>query len=135
MALQQSVLLNGEWVTRDLDPLQMFKSMTAEGRTAQQLPAAPVYGLLTKTIIPSPIIRWILPVQLRSAQHNDVAMIGVRPILSTILGFPAGGFGSFVVIRRNSSSHRITGLSLCSKVPGVKHSALHAKPFVELTFS
>lgn len=33
-------------------------------------------GLLTQTVIPSPVIRWMMPARLRSKEHNDVVFIG-----------------------------------------------------------
>lgn len=45
-----------------------------------QLPShdQPKSGLLSQTMIPSPIVQWILPARLRSRHHNDVAFIGER---------------------------------------------------------
>ncbi|KAJ5170311.1 uncharacterized protein N7500_003094 [Penicillium coprophilum] len=37
-------------------------------------------GLLTQPLIPSPIIKWILPARLRDKHHNDVVFIGERRI-------------------------------------------------------
>ena len=46
----------------------------------EQLPRhdPPKNGLLSQTMIPSPIVQWILPARLRSRYHNDVAFIGER---------------------------------------------------------
>lgn len=41
-------------------------------------PDGPKAGLFTQTVIPSPIIQWIMPVRLRSKHRNDVAFIGER---------------------------------------------------------
>lgn len=78
MALQTNVLENGEWVTRNVDPLELFRqSRSTQPKTKQQLPSTPpTYGILTKTVIESPVVRWILPVQLRSSRCNDIAFIG-----------------------------------------------------------
>ncbi|KAL4891626.1 mono-functional DNA-alkylating methyl methanesulfonate N-term-domain-containing protein [Aspergillus ambiguus] len=37
-------------------------------------------GLLSQTLIPSPIIQWILPARLRHKRHNDVVFIGERSL-------------------------------------------------------
>jgi len=38
---------------------------------------APVLGILTQTVVPSPLANWILPVRARGSHFNDVAFIGV----------------------------------------------------------
>ncbi|KAI1436657.1 hypothetical protein GGR50DRAFT_686351 [Xylaria sp. CBS 124048] len=40
----------------------------------------PTYGVLTKTAIESPVVRWVLPAQLRASRYNDVALIGDHSI-------------------------------------------------------
>ena len=35
-------------------------------------------GLLTQTVLPSPVIQWILPARLRSKKLNDVVFVGHR---------------------------------------------------------
>ncbi|RMZ40289.1 hypothetical protein AFCA_003897 [Aspergillus flavus] len=40
----------------------------------------PRMGLLSRTLIPSPIIQWILPARLRSEHQNDVVFIGERSL-------------------------------------------------------
>jgi hypothetical protein len=37
-------------------------------------------GLLTHTLVPSPIIQWILPARLRSKYQNDVVFVGERSL-------------------------------------------------------
>jgi hypothetical protein len=37
-------------------------------------------GLLTQTLVTSPVISWILPARLRNKHHNDVVFIGERRI-------------------------------------------------------
>ncbi|KAI1849363.1 hypothetical protein JX266_004858 [Neoarthrinium moseri] len=78
MALQSNVLENGEWVTRTLNPRELFRqtSSSHQTKTKQQAPTPPSYGILTKTVFDSPVFHWVLPVQLRSSRNNDVAFIG-----------------------------------------------------------
>ena len=79
MSLQTQVLEDDQWVTRTITADELLReSTTARRKTGRQsLSKPPTYGLLTKTVIESPIIRWVLPVQLRSTRYNDVALIGV----------------------------------------------------------
>lgn len=77
MAVQGNVFENGQWVTRTLDPRELLGPTTSTPRSRLQPPEPPSYGILTKTVIASPVIRWVLPVQLRSSRNNDVAFIGV----------------------------------------------------------
>ncbi|KAF7719921.1 Uncharacterized protein PECH_005778 [Penicillium ucsense] len=37
-------------------------------------------GLLTQTVLPSPVIQWILPARIRCGHHNDVVFVGQRRI-------------------------------------------------------
>ncbi|KAH6659037.1 mono-functional DNA-alkylating methyl methanesulfonate N-term-domain-containing protein [Truncatella angustata] len=78
MALQTSVFENGEWVTRTLEPRELFRQTIAPQQPKLRRPSSmpPTYGVLTRTVIDSPVFRWVLPVQLRSSRHNDVAFIG-----------------------------------------------------------
>ena len=87
MAFQTNTLVNGEWVTRRIDVntvLQHYDQQDKEATvTAPEVETAPRLGLLTQTVIRSPLIQWILPVKLRKPGLNDVAFIGV-----SLLSFP-----------------------------------------------
>lgn len=37
-------------------------------------------GVFTQTLLPSPVIQWILPARLRNKNHNDVVFVGQRRI-------------------------------------------------------
>lgn len=37
-------------------------------------------GIFTQTVLPSPVIQWILPARLRSKHHNDVVFVGQQRI-------------------------------------------------------
>ncbi|KAI0888688.1 uncharacterized protein GGS22DRAFT_62226 [Annulohypoxylon maeteangense] len=78
MSLQTYVLEDDQWVARTVSADELLReNTTARRKTGRQsLSKPPTYGLLTKTIVESPVIRWVLPVQLRSARYNDVALIG-----------------------------------------------------------
>ncbi|KAK6957381.1 hypothetical protein Daesc_000165 [Daldinia eschscholtzii] len=78
MSLQTYVLENDEWVARTITADELMRDNSTPHRKTgrQSFSKPPTCGLLTRTVVESPVIRWVLPVQLRSAQHNDVALIG-----------------------------------------------------------
>ncbi|KAF9881367.1 thermotolerance protein [Colletotrichum karsti] len=79
MAFQTNILRDGAWVTTTVDLNTVLKGSTvAATPAAPPLPTAPDCGILTRTVIESPIARWVLPALLRSAHHNDVAFVGDR---------------------------------------------------------
>ncbi|KAF4773658.1 thermotolerance protein [Colletotrichum scovillei] len=79
MAFQTNVFRNGAWVTETIDLQTVLRgSTTNTSAVAPSLPAPPSCGILTRTVIDSPIARWVLPARLRSAHHNDVAFVGDR---------------------------------------------------------
>lgn len=81
MALETNTLVNGAWTTRTLDVnavLRHYDQQDKEANTkAADIEKAPTLGLLTQTVIRSPLAHWILPVRLRDPLLNDVALIGV----------------------------------------------------------
>ncbi|KAK4204118.1 mono-functional DNA-alkylating methyl methanesulfonate N-term-domain-containing protein [Triangularia verruculosa] len=76
MAFQTNVLRNGEWVTETISVQSIVKSQQVDAAPQQQVIKAPRCGLLTRTIVESPFIYFILPVRIRSPHHNDIAFIG-----------------------------------------------------------
>jgi hypothetical protein len=78
MAFQTNVFRGGEWVTETVDLQSFLKSQAAsKGPAKEPLLKPPRCGLLTRTVVESPVINSILPVRLRSPQNNDVAFVGV----------------------------------------------------------
>lgn len=60
---------------------RMEPTSSRRDKSRNELPprrAQPKTGILSQTMIPSPIIQWILPVRLRNSHFNDVAFIGDR---------------------------------------------------------
>ncbi|KAI0828438.1 hypothetical protein F5Y06DRAFT_290978 [Hypoxylon sp. FL0890] len=88
MSLQTYVLENDEWVARTVSADELMRDNAAPLRKTgrQSLSKPPTCGLLTRTVVESPVIRWVLPVQLRSARYNDVALIGDHSIQICELG-------------------------------------------------
>ncbi|KAI0908189.1 mono-functional DNA-alkylating methyl methanesulfonate N-term-domain-containing protein [Ustulina deusta] len=74
-SLQTHVFVNDEWVTQTVTAEEIIGE-SSRARTGLVPPKPPKCGVLTRTIIESPIIRWVLPVQLRSPRFNDVALVG-----------------------------------------------------------
>ncbi len=85
MAFETSTLVNGEWTTRTLDVdtvLRHYNQKDKEATTTfMEVENAPTIGLLTQTVIRSPLVHWILPVKLRDIKTQHVAFIGVRIFL------------------------------------------------------
>lgn len=79
MAFQTNVLRGGQWVTETVN-LQDALDASASERLPPDSPhpEPPTLGILTKTIVESPVTRWILPLSIRSIKHKDIAFIGVR---------------------------------------------------------
>ncbi|KAI1412203.1 hypothetical protein F5Y13DRAFT_200188 [Hypoxylon sp. FL1857] len=88
MSLQTYVLENDEWVARTVSADELMRENAAPLRKTgrQSLSKPPTCGLLTRTVVESPVIRWVLPVQLRSARYNDVALIGDHSVQICELG-------------------------------------------------
>ena len=81
MSLQTNVFENGRWVTRNIDPYQARARNTEpqrKGQTASSpfvLTNVPSIGLLTRTVVRSPVIKWIIPAKIRHETKNDVLFI------------------------------------------------------------
>ncbi|KAG6041666.1 hypothetical protein E4U41_002940 [Claviceps citrina] len=87
MAFQTSILRDGEWVTETVN-LQAALKASATPKTAATRPHLdpPSCGILSRTIVESPIVHWILPVRLRSEAHNDIAFVGDHAVQISELG-------------------------------------------------
>ena len=89
-AITFPALENGEWVTRTIDLHQLSarnpKTQVSTVNASDSLPSTPTLGLLSKTVIRSPVVNQILPACLRHKKSNDVVFVGedfihVRQIL------------------------------------------------------
>ncbi|KAK3368990.1 mono-functional DNA-alkylating methyl methanesulfonate N-term-domain-containing protein [Lasiosphaeria ovina] len=77
MAFQTNILRGGEWVTETVDLMAVLKANSnAKGSKRQRPLKPPQCGILTRTVVESSLINSILPVRIRSPQHNDVAFVG-----------------------------------------------------------
>lgn len=82
MALQAAHMENGVWTTRRIDISDLLTQTHARRPDLRRDAEAPKpkVGLLSQTVVRSPIIQWILPARLRSRFHNDVAFVGERSV-------------------------------------------------------
>ncbi|KUI63102.1 hypothetical protein VP1G_10219 [Cytospora mali] len=72
---QSHVLENGQWVTRTTNVDDILSKPTMKP-TKQIRQPPPQCGIMTRTVVESPVAHWIIPVRLRSPQHNDIAFVG-----------------------------------------------------------
>ncbi|KAL6858489.1 mono-functional DNA-alkylating methyl methanesulfonate N-term domain-containing protein [Trichoderma novae-zelandiae] len=86
MAFQTRILRDGEWVTETVNLQAALKASAAPQLAPEPLQQPPVCGILTQTIVESPVVRWVLPVRLRSGTHNDIAFIGEHFLQISQLG-------------------------------------------------
>lgn len=91
MAFQTRILRDGEWVTETVNLQAALKASATSKPATRVHPEPPNCGILSRTIVESPIVHWILPVRLRSEIHNDIAFVGVsyiEPPLHCVPGSP-----------------------------------------------
>lgn len=94
MSIETQVLVDGVWTTRRVDIQTAIDEnirASAQAQAGAPPPASkvkpvPSMGVLTRTLIGSPIIRWIIPARIRNEVKNDVIFIGVSLEPSRQLG-------------------------------------------------
>lgn len=81
--VQGLVLVNGEWVSRPLDVYQIMAGAQQDDTEMREPavktaghPHAPGYGILSKTVLPSPSFKFILPANIRHTDLNDIVLVG-----------------------------------------------------------
>jgi len=94
MAFETNRLVDGQWITHTLDVNTVLKHYDKQDREANirdvDIEKAPALGLLTQTVVRSPLVHWILPAKLRNPERNDVAFIGVRvPLFTCFAAWPS----------------------------------------------
>ncbi len=79
MSIPTSVYENGRWVTRYQDVhhvlAQNRNSETVQVEKVAESEKPPCYGLLSRTIVSTPVIKWIIPARIRHPEKNDVLYI------------------------------------------------------------
>ncbi|KAH8912545.1 thermotolerance protein [Coniochaeta sp. PMI_546] len=76
MSVQTTVLRDGEWVTETVGIHTVLKSLAPKPTKKPKSNKAPTCGLLTRTVVETELVHFILPVRLRSPHRNDVAFVG-----------------------------------------------------------
>ena len=85
MSVQTTVLENGRWITRYVDPYHVRAQNTETPRKEQSqpsisLPKTPSVGILTKTLVRSSVINRIIPARIRHKAKNDVLFISANSV-------------------------------------------------------
>lgn len=82
MTVETRVLVGGQWTTRTMDIHQILaqnrEDAKAQGLSSpREVTRAPTTaGILTRTLLRSPVVHWILQARIRSKYKNDVLFIG-----------------------------------------------------------
>lgn len=69
--------VNRQWTTQTTPREQLMAHNNHHDSSSHSPEDAPVYGLLTRTLVHSPVIRQIIPARIRSKDLNDVVFVGV----------------------------------------------------------
>ena len=78
MSFHTSVFENGGWVTRTVDVSKALQPGMKKKKEPEKVIQRPLdCGILTRTMVESPLVKYILSVRLRDDRANDVAFIGV----------------------------------------------------------
>ena len=79
LPMNQFELVDGHWRPRTVHVDTILRHHDEQdNRTPLVLQTAPTLGLLTQTVIQSPLAHWILPLKARDSTLEDVAFVGVR---------------------------------------------------------
>ncbi|KZM22727.1 nucleic acid binding [Ascochyta rabiei] len=81
--VQGLVLVDNEWVSRPLDVYQIMAraqqddtEMLEPAVKPASHPQVPGYGILSRTVLPSPLFKFILPATIRHKDLNDIVLVG-----------------------------------------------------------
>lgn len=77
MSLNTHVWQNDQWVTRTLGTDKVLEANAPEPMPELFHASRPLCGLLTRTVVESPTVQFILPARLRDGYHNDIAFVSV----------------------------------------------------------
>ncbi|KAJ2902583.1 putative fun12-general translation factor eif2 like-protein [Zalerion maritima] len=125
MSFQTSVLENGQWVTRTIGVNTILQPGRQQEPQQTRVPQRPLdCGILTRTLIESPVVNNILPVRLRSSRANDVAFIGDHFVQICELRPHREELEESLhdVIRKNDFGSRIRNAKVFGPVPDVDYS-------------
>ncbi|KAL8968345.1 MAG: hypothetical protein Q9183_002502 [Haloplaca sp. 2 TL-2023] len=71
-------MVDGRWTTRTLDIHQILARNRQEKQEIQQIPSGvkpPIKGILTSTVVRSPVVKSIIPARIRHRSKNDVIFV------------------------------------------------------------
>ena len=93
--VQGMVLVDNEWVSRPYDAYQIMAQSRQDDAEIQESPIKttfnahnPQYGLLSRTVLPTPLYKFILPANIRHREFNDVVLVGEDSVqLNEIYGY------------------------------------------------
>ena len=79
--VQGLTLVNNEWVSRPLDVYHIMARARGDDTEMQESTAKPTvqfpsYGILSRTILPSPLTKYILPANIRHKDLTDIVLVG-----------------------------------------------------------
>lgn len=81
--VQGLVLVNNEWVSRPLDVYQIMARAQQDDIDMREPaikpaghPHVPGYGILSRTALPSPLYKFVLPANVRHKDLNDIVLVG-----------------------------------------------------------
>jgi hypothetical protein len=77
--LQTGTLVDGQWTTTNVDMNTVLERHMERKQDELQSEAdkPPALGLLTQTVVESPVVHRIISARIRSSEYHDVAFIGV----------------------------------------------------------
>ncbi|KAF2201275.1 hypothetical protein GQ43DRAFT_41412 [Delitschia confertaspora ATCC 74209] len=82
MEVQTTHFINGEWTTRTASLQEILAYQQQQQATPKQVSGfknqfeIPQLGVLSRTVLPSPVIKFILPARIRHRRENDVVFVG-----------------------------------------------------------
>ena len=82
MSIQTRIFIDGAWITQSVD-IHHLMARNREPGQHKQPPTAlepppqkpPILGLLSQTLVRSPVAKWIIPARIRHESKNDVVFI------------------------------------------------------------
>jgi len=83
--LNSHAWVNGQLRTEATQQEQFMAQNFNNDALSHSSEGPPGYGLMSRTLVHSPVIKQIIPARIRNRGLNDVAFIGVNSILSFLL--------------------------------------------------
>ena len=84
MSIPTSIYENGRWVTRYQDVHHVLAQNrdpeTIKVKEAAEAPKPPSLGLLTQTVVRTPVVNWIIPARIRHPEKNDVLYVSAESV-------------------------------------------------------